>query len=72
MKLMKMVSVDEGLNGYQTIKWINHHLQQRDLNLINQVLLSRLNVIETLQNYTGWDVFWNSVKPNSLEIQKTL
>jgi len=69
---MKMISVNEGLNGYQTIKWANHFLQQRDLNFINQVLLSRKNVIETLQNYTGWNVFWNLLKPNSLEIQKTL
>jgi len=69
---MDRISVSEGLTGYNSIKWINHHLQQTDLNLINEILISKKNVIESLKNYTGWSVFWDTTKPNSPEIQKTL
>ncbi|UZE94113.1 MAG: hypothetical protein IB618_00860 [Candidatus Pacearchaeota archaeon] len=69
---LKMISVNEGLTGYQTIKWINHFLQQRDLKLINELLISKKNVLKSLKNYTGWNVFWDTIKPNSPEIQRTL
>lgn len=69
---MDRISVSEGLIGYNAIKWINHHLQQTDLDLINELLISKRNIIDSLKNYTGWNVFWNLVKPNSQEIQGTL
>jgi len=66
------ISVAEGLDGYYAVRWINHHLQQKDLDLINEVLISKRNILSYLNNYTGWSVFWNSIKPNSQIIQKTL
>ncbi|MBU2562127.1 MAG: hypothetical protein KKF68_00500 [Nanoarchaeota archaeon] len=69
---MDNISVSEGLNSYDSIRWINHYLQQRDLNLINKILLSKRNVIETMKNYSGWNVFINKVNPISNEIQRTL
>ncbi len=70
--LMGQISTLEGLSGYNAVKWINHSLQQRDLDLINELLTSKKDVVQYLQNYTGFSVFWNKVKPNSMFIQKTL
>jgi len=68
---MKNVSVAEGLQGYQVVKCISHFLQQRDLNLINEILIQRKPLIQTIKNYTGWNVFWdNSIENQS--VQKTL
>jgi len=61
---MGNVSVAEGLNGYQVIKCISHFLQQRDLDLINDIINSEKNTIEFMKNYTGWNVFLNSVIPS--------
>ena len=69
---MEKISVSEGLNSYDSIRWINHYLQQQDLNLINKILISKRNVFETLKNYTGWNVFLNKINPISNEIQETL
>ena len=69
---MGQISTLEGLSGYNAIKWINHSLQQKDLDLINELLISKKDVVQYLQNYAGFSVFWNKVKPNSMIIQKTL
>jgi len=69
---MENISVSEGLNSYDSIRWINHHLQQQDLNLINKILLSKRNLFESMKNYSGWNVFLNKVNPISNEIQRTL
>jgi hypothetical protein len=69
---MERIAVSEGLSGYNAIKWVNYLLQQRDLRLINKILLSKRNVLESIKNYTGWGVFWNTLKPNIPIIQKTL
>ncbi len=58
---MGKVSVAEGLNGYQVIKCVSHFLQQRDLDLINSLIISKSNLFETMKNYTGWNVFLNMV-----------
>lgn len=58
---MKGVSVAEGLNGYQVIKCISHFLQQKDLDLINSLIISKSNLLETMKNYTGWNVFLSRV-----------
>jgi len=54
------------------IKWANHYLQQKDLDFINQLLIQRKNVIESMKNYTGWNVFLAKTQPNSSIIQQTL
>ena len=69
---MEKISVSEGLNSYDSIRWLNHFFQQRDLNLINEFLLSKKEIVNTIKNYTGWSVFWDTAKPTSLIVQKTL
>lgn len=69
---MGQISVNEGLSGYKALKWINHHLQQKDLDLINELLISKRKVIDALKNYAGWNVFWDKTKPNAMIIQETL
>jgi len=69
---MDKIAVSEGLIGYNALKWANHHLQQKDLDFINQLLIQRKNVIESMKNYTGWNVFLAKAQPNSSIIQQTL
>ena len=66
------VSVAEGLNGYQVIKCISHFLQQRDLDLINSLIISKSNVLEAMKNYTGWNVFLSRVMLPLSSNQKNL
>src|SRR3989344_1814937 len=63
---MEKISVSEGLNSYDSIRWLNHFFQQRDLNLINELLISKKEIVNTIKNYTGWSVFWDTAKPTSL------
>ncbi len=70
---MKNVSVDEGLEGYQVIKCVSHILQQKDLDLINDILISKKPLIQTIKNYAGWNVFWDTiVNPNMNLTQQSL
>lgn len=69
---LEKISVSEGLSSYDSIRWVNHSLQQKDLNFINKLLLLKKEVIKSIRNYTGWSVFWDTAKPNSSIIQKTL
>jgi len=71
--ILQKISAIEGLNGYQLVKWINHYLEQRDLNFINKLLIENKEIVKTIRNYAGWCVFWDTkVKPNSSIIQRTL
>lgn len=70
---MNGVSVAEGLSGYQVIKVISHFLQQRDLDLINSLIISKKNPLEVMKDYTGWNVFFSRVMlPLNQQKQKSL
>ncbi|MFA5154509.1 MAG: hypothetical protein WC554_18340, partial [Clostridia bacterium] len=60
-KSMEKVSVAEGLSGYKVIKCISHFYQQRDLNFINELIISKNNIFEDMKNYVGWGIFLNSL-----------
>jgi len=72
-RILKRVSVVEGLTSYQLIKWINFYLEQEDLNFLNRLLKERKDIIKTISNYAGWSVFYQTkVKPNISVTQQTL
>ena len=56
---MNSVSVNEGLMGHQVIRWQAHYNQQLDLELINDALARKENVVEFIRNYSRWNVFWD-------------
>ena len=62
---MEMISVNEGLTGYQATKWRNHSYQQQDLKLINDLMVSQTQrLIQYLNDSSRWSVFWDkTVKP---------
>ena len=71
-KFMENVGVSEGLDGYNAIKWINHSLQQKDLLFLNELLLSKKNVLDSVKDYAGWNVLWNNLTPNRTIAQRSL
>lgn len=55
------VPVSDGLDFHQTIKYLSHKLQQEDLDLINQTLIQKQPLETEMKNYTGWNVFLDTV-----------
>lgn len=55
---MAMISVEEGLNGYQTIVWTNAIKQQNDLSMLNGKLLQKMSIPEATKEKSKWAVFY--------------
>lgn len=58
---MEQISIAEGLTPYKAIKCLSFFYQQRDLDLINDLIISNKNPFEVMKNYTGWNVFLSRV-----------
>ena len=61
--------VSEGLDFHQAIKYLSHILQQKDLDLINDVLTLKQPLKAELKNYTGWNVFLNTISSQILKVK---
>ncbi|MDP3881998.1 MAG: hypothetical protein Q8Q31_03940 [Nanoarchaeota archaeon] len=62
------IPVSEGLDWHQAIKFLSQRLQQNDLDLINDCLIQKQPLETEIKNYTGWNVFLDSI---SSQIPKT-
>ena len=63
---LSRVSSIEGLRPDQVARYVSHLLQQRDLNLINELMKERKPIIDVIRDFTGWGVFWDSEVKNQL------
>ena len=55
------IPVSEGLDFHQSIKYLSQKLQQDDLDLINDLLIQKQPLEAEINNYTGWNVFLNTI-----------
>ncbi len=60
-QLVNNVPVSEGLDFQQAIKFLSHKLQQDDLDLINKFLIQKQPLEVKLKDYTGWNVFLDTL-----------
>jgi hypothetical protein len=57
---LQEISVNEGLNGHQAIRWINNHLQQKEFDFLNQKLLQKEKIVPIIRDYSRWSLFWDT------------
>ena len=63
------IPVSEGLDFHQAIKYLSHILQQKDLDLINDILTLKQPLVVELKNYTGWNVFLDTMSSQILKVK---
>ena len=58
--LIDSIPLSEGLDYREALKYLSHKLQQKDLDLINEKILEKQPVMNLINDYTGWNVFWET------------
>ena len=71
-KILGGVSVDEGLNGYKVHKWVSQSLVQRDLDIITSLVYKKSNLVQHINNYSGWATFLHEIKVPLISEQEKL
>lgn len=62
---LSKISLDEGLEGYHAINWMNQARIQKDFNDINEKLIEKSNIVNYLRDNSRWGVFWDLVVDQS-------